>query len=195
RGTEPARLTRLVRGELDWIVMKALEKDRSRRYESASAFAADVQRYLADEPVLACPPSAWYRFGKFTRRNRAQLALAAAGGRPLAAGGAFGWYPDRQATAARAEADGRAAQTEREVTAALAELAALLDRGTQEIQTPPRWRLTLDAARSALRRAVAAPEARPAADEPPGPARAAGDRLGGAQGQPEPGGAGGWRGG
>jgi tetratricopeptide (TPR) repeat protein len=59
-----------VRGELDWIVMKALEKDRNRRYESASAFAADVQRYLADEPVLACPPSAWYRFRKFLRRNK-----------------------------------------------------------------------------------------------------------------------------
>src|SRR5262249_34555829 len=61
RGTEPAKLTRLVRGELDWIVMKALEKDRNRRYETANGFAMDVQRYLADEPVLACPPSAWYR--------------------------------------------------------------------------------------------------------------------------------------
>ena len=60
-----------MRGELDWIVMKALEKDRNRRYETASAFAADVQRYLGDEPVLACPPSAWYRFRKFARRNKA----------------------------------------------------------------------------------------------------------------------------
>src|SRR5262249_40611941 len=60
RGTEPAKLTRLVRGELDWIVMKALEKDRSRRFETANAFALDVQRYLADEPVQACPPSAGY---------------------------------------------------------------------------------------------------------------------------------------
>ena len=50
--------------------MKALEKDRNRRYETASAFAADVQRYLNDEPVQACPPSAWYRFRKFARRNR-----------------------------------------------------------------------------------------------------------------------------
>ena len=58
RGTEPARLTKLVRGELDWIVMKALEKDRNRRYETASGLAADVQRYLKDEPVQACPPSA-----------------------------------------------------------------------------------------------------------------------------------------
>src|SRR5262249_5040696 len=70
RQTEPAKLTRLVRGELDWIVMKALEKDRSRRYETANGFAMDVQRYLADEPVVAGPPSAWYRLRKFVRRNR-----------------------------------------------------------------------------------------------------------------------------
>src|SRR5262249_34701161 len=57
RGTEPAKLMKLVRGELDWIVMKALEKDRSRRYETANGFAQDVQRYLADEVVAARPPS------------------------------------------------------------------------------------------------------------------------------------------
>src|SRR5204862_7754995 len=56
---------------------KALEKDRNRRYESASAFAADVQRYLSDEPVLACPPTAMYRFRKFARRNKRILATAA----------------------------------------------------------------------------------------------------------------------
>jgi tetratricopeptide (TPR) repeat protein len=76
RGTEPAKLARLVRGELDWIVMKALEKDRNRRYETANGLALDVQRYLADEPVLACPPSAGYRLRKFARRNRARLAVA-----------------------------------------------------------------------------------------------------------------------
>ena len=70
RGTEPAKLTRLVRGELDWIVMKALEKDRNRRYETANGFAMDVQRYLADEPVQACPPSAAYRLRKFVRRHK-----------------------------------------------------------------------------------------------------------------------------
>jgi len=70
RHTEPAKLTRLVRGELDWIVMKALEKDRSRRYETANGFAADVERYLNDDPVQACPPSAWYRMRKFARRNK-----------------------------------------------------------------------------------------------------------------------------
>src|SRR5205823_2224818 len=76
RGKEPKRLVALVRGELDWIVMKALEKDRGRRYETANGFAADVQRYLADEPVRACPPTAGYRLRKFLRRNRGP-ALAA----------------------------------------------------------------------------------------------------------------------
>jgi serine/threonine protein kinase len=70
RGIEPGKLGQQVRGELDWIVMKAMEKDRNRRYESASAFAADVQRYLNDEPVHACPPTAGYRLKKFARRNK-----------------------------------------------------------------------------------------------------------------------------
>jgi WD40 repeat protein/serine/threonine protein kinase len=79
RQTEPAKLARLVRGELDWVVMKALEKDRNRRYETASAFAADVRRYLADEPVQACPPSALYRLRKFARRNKAASFVSLAG--------------------------------------------------------------------------------------------------------------------
>src|SRR5262249_5961230 len=70
RQLEPVRLTRLVRGELDWIAMKCLEKDRSRRYETANGLAQDLQRYLADESVEACPPSAGYRLAKFLRRNR-----------------------------------------------------------------------------------------------------------------------------
>src|SRR5262249_50468276 len=77
RKSEPRRLSQLFRGELDWIVMKALEKDRNRSYETASSFAADVQRYLDDEPVQACPPSAAYRFRKFARRNQAALVTAA----------------------------------------------------------------------------------------------------------------------
>jgi WD40 repeat protein/serine/threonine protein kinase len=78
RKSDPKHLSQLCRGELDWIVMKALEKDRNRRYESASAVAADILRYLRDEPVLACPPSAWYRFRKFARRNKAVLATMSA---------------------------------------------------------------------------------------------------------------------
>jgi eukaryotic-like serine/threonine-protein kinase len=76
RQLEPKRLTTLIAGDLDWIVMKALEKDRTRRYETANGFAMDVERYLADEPVLACPPSAAYRFRKFARRNRKPVAAA-----------------------------------------------------------------------------------------------------------------------
>jgi tetratricopeptide (TPR) repeat protein/serine/threonine protein kinase len=78
RQSDPKRLSQIFRGELDWIVMKCLEKDRNRRYETASALAGDVQRYLRDEPVLACPPSAWYRLRKFGRRNKQALAMAGA---------------------------------------------------------------------------------------------------------------------
>jgi serine/threonine protein kinase/tetratricopeptide (TPR) repeat protein len=76
RQTEPHKLTALLRGELDWIVMKALEKDRGRRYETANGFAMDVQRYLADEPIQACPPSAGYRLRKFVRRNKGPVVAA-----------------------------------------------------------------------------------------------------------------------
>src|SRR5689334_7832142 len=76
--SEPQRLSQLFRGELDWIVMKALEKDRNRRYDTASSFAADAQRYLHDEPVQACPPSAVYRLRKFARRNKVALITASA---------------------------------------------------------------------------------------------------------------------
>src|SRR5262249_5653250 len=76
RGLEPRHLSQHLRGELDWIVMRALEKDRDRRYESASAFAADVQRFLNDEPVQACPPSAVYRLRKVVRRNRGAVLAA-----------------------------------------------------------------------------------------------------------------------
>jgi tetratricopeptide (TPR) repeat protein/serine/threonine protein kinase len=114
RQSDPRRLRQLLRGELDWIVMRALEKDRNRRYETASAFAADVQRFLHDEPVHACPPSAWYRVRKFTRRNQAGLAFA---GLILfflvALGGSIGWRA-RDRAALRAE-------TERVVSTALEE--------------------------------------------------------------------------
>jgi len=77
RHMEPAKLTKLVRGELDWIVMKALEKGRNRRYETANGLAGDIEHYLRDEPVSACPPSAWYRFRKFAGRNKVALAMCA----------------------------------------------------------------------------------------------------------------------
>ena len=77
RQVEPARLSRLVRGDLDWIVMKALAKERERRYASAVGLADDVERYLNHEPVSAGPPTAAYRLRKFVRRNRVQVAAAA----------------------------------------------------------------------------------------------------------------------
>jgi serine/threonine protein kinase/tetratricopeptide (TPR) repeat protein len=75
RKTEPRKLPKLVRGDLDWIVMKALEKDRARRYDTADGLARDVRRYLADEPVLAGPPSVVYRLRKLARRHRLTFFL------------------------------------------------------------------------------------------------------------------------
>ncbi len=76
RSMEPAKLTRLMRGEIDWIVMKALEKERSRRYETANGLAMDLQRYLADEPVQAGPHGAAYRLQKFAKRNKGRVVAA-----------------------------------------------------------------------------------------------------------------------
>ena len=78
RDTEPAQLAKLLRSELDWIVMKAIEKDRTRRYETANGFARDIQRYLADEVVEARPPSAGYRLRKFVRRYRVAVTAVTA---------------------------------------------------------------------------------------------------------------------
>jgi serine/threonine protein kinase len=77
RRAEPAALRKLFRRDLDWIVLKALEKDRTRRYESATEMAADIARHLKDEPCLAGPPSALYRLSKFVRRNRLKVLTAA----------------------------------------------------------------------------------------------------------------------
>jgi eukaryotic-like serine/threonine-protein kinase len=86
RGVDPAKLVRQVRGELDWIVLKALEKNRDRRYASASDFATDIEHHLKDEPVQACPPSMRYQVGKFARKHRAVLAVAGVVVIALAAG-------------------------------------------------------------------------------------------------------------
>ena len=74
RGIEATKLSVLMRGELDWIVMKTLDKDRQRRYDTANGLAMDVQRFLRDEPVIACPPSVGYRLGKLVRRNKTMVA-------------------------------------------------------------------------------------------------------------------------
>ncbi len=117
RHTEPAKLSKLMRGELDWVVMKCLEKDRNRRYETANAFAGDVQRYLADEPVEACPPSARYRLRKFARRNKGPVLtaslvmLALVGGIVGTTVGLVRAEQARQAEAERAEGERRAKDT------------------------------------------------------------------------------------
>ena len=112
RRTEPAKLSKLVRGEIDWIVMKALEKDRGRRYETANGFARDLQRYLADEAVEACPPSAAYRLRKFWRRNRAALSAAATIALLLVAGVAVSWWQAVRAVRAERVAREQAAEAE-----------------------------------------------------------------------------------
>jgi serine/threonine protein kinase/tetratricopeptide (TPR) repeat protein len=76
RGLEPPKLANALRGDLDWIVMKCLEKDRARRYETANGLAMDIQRHLSNEPVVACPPSAAYRFQKLVRRNKVAFAAS-----------------------------------------------------------------------------------------------------------------------
>ena len=86
RRTDPPKLVHLVRGDLDWIVMKALEKDRVRRYETANGLAADIKRHLANEPVVARPPSAAYRFQKMVRRNKVVFAAGSAVAVALVAG-------------------------------------------------------------------------------------------------------------
>jgi len=111
RRVESRTLTRQVAGELDWIVMKCLEKDRTRRYETANELALEIQRYLADEPVIAGPPSATYRLKKFLRRNRGAVVaaslvvLALLGGVVGTTAGLVRAEKARQAQAERAEGE------------------------------------------------------------------------------------------
>jgi serine/threonine protein kinase/tetratricopeptide (TPR) repeat protein len=129
RKSDPRRLSQLFRGELDWVVMKALEKDRNRRYESASALAADVQHYLADEPVQACPPSAGYRLGKFVRRHRGRVTAAAAMVALVLAGSAVSTWQAVRATRAERETGQALAQ----VTAAQGQTREALDALTDDV--------------------------------------------------------------
>src|SRR5262249_16564010 len=101
RGLEPHRLSQQVRGELDWIVMRALEKDRDRRYEAAHRVPAQVQGSPPGEPVQACPPSTAYRLRKFVRRNRAVLTMLAAVALTLVTGTSLSVWQAVRATAAK----------------------------------------------------------------------------------------------
>ncbi len=131
RKMEPARLTKLVRGELDWIVMKAIEKDRTRRYETASGFARDIERYLGGDPVEAGPPSAGYRLRKYARKHRVALYTAAAFAAMLAAAAAESTWQALLATSARNEAQA-AYQRSRENEAKAIEQEALARRSAAE---------------------------------------------------------------
>jgi non-specific serine/threonine protein kinase/serine/threonine-protein kinase len=137
RGTEPKKLSALVRGELDWIVMKAMEKDRNRRYETANALAADVQRHLAGEAVLAVPPSAGYRLKKFARKHQTALAMAAAIALLLVAGAAVStWQAVRATRAERAarlaqEAEAQRAEGEKEARQQAQKRLAQIERGVE----------------------------------------------------------------
>ncbi len=112
RKTESHRLRSLLRGELDWIVMKAMDKDRARRYETANGLGMDVRRYLSGEPVLAAPPSTAYRISKFAKRHRRSVAGAAAVSVALVAGVVgFAWQAAR-ATSAEKLATARLAESE-----------------------------------------------------------------------------------
>ncbi len=160
RGTEPARLTKLLRGELDWIVMKALEKDRNRRYETANGFAMDVARYLADEPVRACPPSAGYRLRKYARRNRGGLAVAALSLFFLVLlGSGVGWVV-RDRSAREMEAARQQGERQAKVAGQVISIFGEVNR----LENEQKWPEALEAARRA-EAAVAVGEADPATAE------------------------------
>jgi serine/threonine protein kinase/dihydrodipicolinate synthase/N-acetylneuraminate lyase len=112
RGAEPAKLNRSVRGDLDWIVMKALEKDRTRRYETANGFADDLRRHLDNEVVLARPPSTAYRMKKAWRRNKVWLSAAAVVLAALVLGVGFSTWQAVRATKAEELAKQRLAESE-----------------------------------------------------------------------------------
>jgi serine/threonine protein kinase len=146
RGLGSERLSGLVRGELDWIVMKCLEKDRDRRYQTADGLARDLERYLADEPVEACPPSAGYRLRKFVRKNRRLLGTAAAFAAVLLLGGAVTARQAVQlARAEREEAERAGAQAweqarrGREVDAALTRARELREQARSAAGRSDQW--------------------------------------------------------
>ncbi len=122
RGAAPAQLSTQLAGDLDWIVMKSLEKNRTRRYESANAFALDVQRHLGDEPVVARPPSQAYLLQKLIRRHRLAFAAGSAVVVALVLGLGFSTWSLRKEKVARQRAV--AAEEEQVQLRAAAERAA-----------------------------------------------------------------------
>jgi eukaryotic-like serine/threonine-protein kinase len=121
RSMEVHKLVRLLRGDLDWIVMKCLEKDRTRRYETASGLAQDIQRHLNDEPIVARPPGSAYRFRKLVRRNKLAFGAAALVAAVLVLGVCFSSLEALRASRARdaaLAAEGEQAQLRADAEAA-----------------------------------------------------------------------------
>ncbi|MBK8979219.1 MAG: protein kinase [Planctomycetes bacterium] len=172
RGTTPERLTRMLRAELDWIALRAIEKDRARRYQSASALGADIRRYLLDQPVDAGPPSARYRLAKFCRRHRAAVAAAVTVFVLAVVAAAVSTHAAVVADRERQEADRLRAAAERQAYVAnvFAAEAALQERDSVGARrrleaTPPalrgwEWRYfeaRIEASESVVQRAGTAP--------------------------------------
>jgi hypothetical protein len=134
RNLAPPQLAAAIKGDLDWIVMRCLEKDRARRYTTASALADDLHHHLADEPVTARPPSAAYRTRKFIARNRLATAAIAAVTTALVLGTVISVVQARRATAAEQHA--RAAQADAQRRQAQSEelLAYMLDTFRTEVR-------------------------------------------------------------
>ncbi|MEZ5944310.1 MAG: serine/threonine-protein kinase [Planctomycetaceae bacterium] len=154
RSVEPERLGRMVRGELDWIVMKALEKDRSRRYESASAFADDIVAYLKNEPVAACPPTVAYRLQKIVSKNWATLCIAAAFALVLVAGTVISsWqaFEARKQKGQAIHAQHETAQANNALRVALKRAQAETERAEFALQQSERARRRADAVSNFMR--------------------------------------------
>jgi tetratricopeptide (TPR) repeat protein len=153
RQVEPKRLMALLRGDLDCIVMKALEKDRNRRFETANAFARDVQRYLADEPVEAQPPSMRYRLGKFLKRNRGRvlatgvvlfmLLLGLGGGMA-----AIVWHQNEEARRALADAERRREEERKQALLDAAEARREAEALRKQALAEDKVRQSMDQARA-----------------------------------------------
>src|SRR5207253_973261 len=159
RHTEPPKLISAVRGDLDWIVMKCLEKDRTRRYETANGLASDIQRHLNDEPVVARPPSTLYRIEKLVRRNRLAFTAAALVALALVLGIVASTWQAIRATRFRQQAQGEALANRQNLYAADMNLAnhALENynlarvRELLEKHHPPRGKSSNSPVRSDLR--------------------------------------------
>ncbi len=129
RRSEPGKLSRFIRGDLDWIVMKCLEKDRTRRYETANGLATDIQRHLTNEPVLACPPSTAYRFRKMVRRNKLAVATVSAVAVALLIGlglSTWMWLEERKAHRQAVLAEQKSQAKEKEARESEAEMRKML---------------------------------------------------------------------